>query len=96
MINTPSRALARLQDVDIENDNDINSNSDRDEGIANESEDSGTDYDARPALISFDIDVTQTMVVWKTQDIFGDPVEFTLLIDDSNKNKTNLKLFFCY
>ena len=92
----PSRALARLQDVDIENDNDSNSNSDRDEDIANGSEDAGTDYDARPAIISFDIDVTQTMVVWKTQDIFGDSVEFTWLIDDSNKNKTNLKLFFCY
>ena len=69
MINTPSRALARLQDVNIENDNDSNSNGDRDEDIANGSEDAGTDYDARPALISFDIDVTQTMVVWK----YGNP-----------------------
>ena len=92
MINTPFRALAlaRLQDVDIENDNDSNSNSDRDGDIANESEHAGTDYDARPALISFDIDMTQTMVVWKTQDIFGDSVEFNCLIDDSNKNKVNL------
>ena len=52
------------------------------------------DNDASPALISIEIDAAQTMVAEQTWDIFGDSLELTLLMDDSNKNKANLRAKF--